>query len=273
MSCGVGETADVFAQRMVSAIDSAGLTLLLSIGHQLGLLDVLAEQRAATSSQIARAANLDERYVREWLGGMTVAGVLDYDPDTVSYTLPAHRAEVLTRTAGPANLARVTQYIPLLAEVEQKIIDCFHNGGGLSYSDYPRFHRVMAERSGEVFDRSLIDVVIPLVPGLLQRLREGIDLADFGCGSGHAVNLMAQTFPASRFTGIDFSGDAIAAGTHEAARRGLTNVTFEDRNLAELSVVGTYDAVTAFDAIHDQADPARVLANIHRSLRLDIPGA
>ncbi|WP_285031856.1 class I SAM-dependent methyltransferase [Mycolicibacterium sp. lyk4-40-TYG-92] len=261
------ETAEVFAQRVVAAIDSAGLTLLLSVGHQVGLLDVLAGRRAATSDQIAEAADLDERYVREWLDGMTAAGVVEYDADTAAYSLPPHRAEVLTRAAGPANLARVTQYIPLLAEVEQKIIHCFRDGGGLSYTDYPRFHEVMAERSGEVFDRSLIDVVLPLVPGLPERLRTGIAVADFGCGSGHAGNLMAEAFPASRFTGIDFSDDAIAAATREAARRGLTNVTFESRNLAELNVVEAYDVVTAFDAIHDQAAPARVLANIHRSLR------
>ena len=96
-------------------------------------------------------------------------------------------------------------------------------------------------------------------------------MADFGCGSGHAINVMAQAFPASRFTGIDFSDEAIAAGIQEAARLGLANATFESHNLPELDnipeKVAAYDVITVFDAIHDQAHPARVLENIYRALR------
>jgi 2-polyprenyl-3-methyl-5-hydroxy-6-metoxy-1,4-benzoquinol methylase len=261
------ETAEEFAERMVAAIDGASLAILLSIGHQTGLLDTMAGLRAATSAQIADAAGLNERYVREWLGGMTTGHVVDYDADAGTYSLPVHRAAVLTRAAGPHNLALVTLFLPQLGEVEQKIIGCFHAGGGLPYSEFKRFHALMAEQSAAVFDIALVDVVLPLVDGLPERLRAGADVADFGCGSGHAINVMAQAFPASRFTGIDFSDEAIATGVQEAARLGLTNATFESHNLAELDKTDAYDIITVFDAIHDQAQPARVLENIHRALR------
>jgi 2-polyprenyl-3-methyl-5-hydroxy-6-metoxy-1,4-benzoquinol methylase len=261
------ETAEQFSGRMVATLDSASLTLLISLGHQTGLLDTMAGLPPATSSSIAEAAGLDERYVREWLGGMTTGRIVDYDADNATYSLPAHRAAVLTRAAGPDNLARVTQFVPLLGEVEQKIIGCFRAGGGLPYSEFPRFHTLMAEESGAMYDAALVDVVLPLVDGLPERLRSGIDAADFGCGSGHAVNVMARAFPASRFTGIDFSKEAIAAGAAEAARTGLANARFESHNLTELDKVAEYDLITVFDAIHDQAQPARVLENIHRALR------
>lgn len=265
------ETSEEFGNRIVAAIDSAGLAILLSVGHQTGLLDRMAELPPSTSAQIAEAAGLNERYVREWLGGVTAAQVVDYDPEKATYALPAHRAAALTRAAGPNNLARVTQFISLLGEVEQKVIDCFRAGGGVPYSDYPRFHTLMAEMSGEVFDATLVDVVLPMVDGLPERLRAGAEVADFGCGSGHAVNLMAQAFPRSRFTGIDFSDAAVAAGAAEAARLGLNNAAFERHDLAHLDKVpektAAYDVITAFDTIHDQAQPARVLANIHRALR------
>ena len=264
------ETAEDFTGRIVAAIDGASLTLLLSIGHQTGLLDALAGLPPSTSAQIAEAAGLNERYVREWLAGMTTGHVVEYDAGTATYSLPAHRAGVLTRAAGPQNLALVAQFLPLLSEVEQKIVGCFHAGGGLSYSEFPRFHALMAEMSGTGFDNALVGVVLPLVDGLAERLRSGIDVADFGCGSGHAINVMAQAFPASRFTGIDFSDEAIAAGIQEAADLGLANATFESHNLAGLdpaSKTGVYDLITVFDAIHDQAQPARVLENIHRALR------
>jgi 2-polyprenyl-3-methyl-5-hydroxy-6-metoxy-1,4-benzoquinol methylase len=252
---------------MVAAMDAASLALLLSIGHQTGLLDTMAGLPPATSAQIAEAAGLNERYVREWLGGMTTGRVVDYDADTATYRLPSHRAGLLTRAAGPDNLAVMAQFLPLHGEVEQKIIRCFHEGGGLSYSEFPRFHKLMAEQSGAVFDAALVGVVLPLVDSLVERLRSGADVADFGCGSGHAINVMAQAFPASWFTGIDFSDEAIATGEEEAARLGLTNATFESHNLAALDKVEAYDVITVFDAIHDQAQPDRVLENIYRALR------
>ena len=179
----------------------------------------MAELPPATSAQIADAAGLSTN-------DMCASGWAAWSPDGSSTStppprrtsLPRHHAAVLTRAAGPDNLARVAQFIPLLGEVEQKIIGCFHNGGGLSYSDYPRFHTLMAEESGEVFDAALVDGILPLVGGLPERLRAGADVADIGCGSGHAVNVMAQAFPASRFTGIDFSDEGLAVGRPRPTR-------------------------------------------------------
>jgi 2-polyprenyl-3-methyl-5-hydroxy-6-metoxy-1,4-benzoquinol methylase len=261
------ETAEEFAGRIVSVLDGASLAILLSIGHQTGLLDTMAGLGAATSAQIADAAGLDERYVREWLGGMTTGHVVDYDPGAGTYSLPAHRAALLTRAAGPDNLAVVAQFLPQLASVEQKIVGCFREGGGLPYSEFPRFHALMAEQSAAVYDAALVDVVLPLVDGLPERLSSGADVADLGCGSGHAINVMARAFPNSRFTGIDFSVEAIATGVAEAARLGLTNAAFESHNLTQLDKTDAYDVITVFDAIHDQAQPARVLENIHHALR------
>src|SRR5689334_6498477 len=144
------DTTEEFAERMIGAIDSASLAILLSIGHQTKLFDTMAGLPAATSDQIADAAGLNERYVREWLGGVVAGRVVDYDPAARTYSLPQHRGAVLTRAAGPDNLARVAQFISLLGEVEQKVLGCFDRGGGLTYSEYPRFHKLMAETSGEV---------------------------------------------------------------------------------------------------------------------------
>ena len=261
------ETTEQFAERMMSAIDGAGVAIIASIGHQTGLFDTMSCLPPSTSAQIAAAGGLTERYVREWLGGMAVSRVIDYDAAGQTYVLPPHHAAVLTRAAGPDNVARLAQFIPLLGEVEQKIIGCFRDGGGLPYSEFPRFHALMAEQSGEVFDAALIDVILPLVDGLADRLRAGVDVADFGCGSGHAVNVMAQVFPASRFTGIDFSEEGLAVGSAEAARLGIGNASFERHDAAAMTTPDAYDVITAFDAIHDQAKPARVLANIYQALR------
>ena len=159
--------------------------------------------------------------------------------------------------------------MPLLAQIEQPLIECFRHGGGVPYAAFPRFQQVMADISGVVHDAALIDTTLPLVPGLPARLQAGIDVADIGCGSGHAVNLMAQAFPNSRFVGYDFSEEGAGAGRDEAKRLGLTNARFEARDVTALDAPEQFDLITAFDAIHDQAQPARVLSGIAEALRPD----
>jgi SAM-dependent methyltransferase len=259
--------AEAFAERMVGVLNEASLALMTSIGHQLDLFDTLAGLPPATSPRIAAVAGLQERYVREWLGAMTTSGVVEYDPAARTYRLPPEHAAALTRAAGPASVAGITQLVPLLATVEAPLIACFRDGGGVPYARYQDFHRLMAEMSATVNDAALLPVIVPLVPGLADRLRKGIEVADIGCGSGHAINLLAGAFPASRFTGYDFSEQGIGAARREARRMGLGNATFELRDVTDLGELDRFDLITAFDAIHDQAHPAAVLAGIAAALR------
>src|SRR5262249_790242 len=131
--------AEEYGLRMLGVVNDAAVALLLSIGHQTGIFDCMATLAPATSHEIASAAGLNERYVREWLGGMVCAAVVEYDEKKDTYHLPAQHAAVLTRAAGTDNVAKIAQYIALLGEVEQRIIGCFRNGGGLPYTEFSRF--------------------------------------------------------------------------------------------------------------------------------------
>src|SRR5262249_35806121 len=125
---------------------------------------------------------------------------------------------------------------------------------------------LQAEESAQIHDGGLIEVTLPLVDGLADRLRTGIDVIDVGCGHGHAANLIADSFPASCVTGIDISEQGIAAAKAEADRLRLSNARFELGD-ALLLEPGSYDLVTAFDVIHDLPRPAETLAAIHTALR------
>ena len=125
----------------------------------------------------------------------------------------------------------------------------------------------MDEDSRSFVDAALVGVVVPLVEGLDARLRAGIDVADVGCGSGHAINVLAREYPASRFVGFDFSEEAIGRANAEARSMGLTNARFELCDAATLDQPEAFDLVTAFDAVHDQAHPGQVLAAIARATR------
>jgi 2-polyprenyl-3-methyl-5-hydroxy-6-metoxy-1,4-benzoquinol methylase len=169
-------------------------------------------------------------------------------------------------------MAVFAQYIALLGGVEDDVVECFKQGGGVPYARYPRFHAVMAEDSGQSVLSSLESHVLPLVPGLPDRFATGIRMLDVGCGSGRILNRLAERYPNSRFTGVDLSPEAIGTAHAEASKKGLRNVEFLIRDVSDFDETAepeAFDVITAFDAIHDQAKPLNVLKGICRALKAD----
>src|SRR4029450_330664 len=264
--------AEAFAERLLRALNDGGLCLMVSIGHRVGLFDAMRELPPATSDEIARRAGLNERYVREWLGAVVTSRLVDVDPESNRYFLPPEHAAFLTRAAEADNIAVFTQYISLLGSVEDEIVECFKNGGGVPYAKFPRFHAVMAEDSGQSVLPSPESPIVPLIPGLADRLAAGMQMLDVGCGRGRIMNRLAELYPKSRFTGIDLSSEAILTAWQEAAEKRLRNVEFivtDLSNFDEKAEAEAFDLVTTFDAIHDQAKPLNVLKGIYRTLKSD----
>jgi ubiquinone/menaquinone biosynthesis C-methylase UbiE len=129
----------------------------------------------------------------------------------------------------------------------------------------------MAEDSGQSVLSTLDSHIVPLVPGLDVRLQQGIKVLDVGCGAGRIINKLAAMYPASHFTGIDLSAEAIAKGESESQNAAaLKNVEFIIQDLSDFHETAPdlrYDLITTFDAIHDQGKPLNVLKGIHRALK------
>jgi hypothetical protein len=215
------QKADAFAGRLMGALNGGAFCLMASIGHRTGLFDAMREQPLMTSGEIATRAGLNERYVREWLGAMVTAGVIDVDPPSPHVHPASEHAAFLTRPAGADNIGVFTQYIALLGGVEDAIVECFRKGGGVPYEQFPRFHEVMAEDSGQSVLSSLESHILPLVPGLVEELERGVRVLDVGCGRGRIMIRLAERFPRSRFVGMDLSEHAVKGARNEAAARGL----------------------------------------------------
>jgi SAM-dependent methyltransferase len=259
------ERAAAFADQLFGYYTGGFVTFMIDLGVRTGLLDAVAEG-PATSTRLAARAGLQERYVREWLGAVATAGIVDYNPATATYTLPAEHAVCLTGDT-ELNVAPLSLLAGLLAQHIQPVATAFREGGGVPYAAYrPEFTDVMDALSRGTLDGVLVEGIVPLVTGLADRLHAGIDVADIGCGTGHSTNLLARAFPASTFVGYDLAIDAIDRGRAEAREYGLSNVAFDVLDVTNLPPDPPRGAVFAFDAIHDQTDPAGVLRAVFDAL-------
>jgi len=195
-----------FCDRMFNIINDGGLALMISIGHQTGLFDVMATLPSATSEEIATAAQLNERYTREWLAAMVSGRIVEYASAEKRYLLPSDHSSWLTRAAGMNNLAAHTQGIAMLGEMEEKIVQCFKNGGGVPYVEYIGLHNIL-ESIDESETKKIIIKEIISIYHMSERLEEGIQVADMGCGIGDLLIPMAMQFPNSNFVGYDLSSE------------------------------------------------------------------
>jgi SAM-dependent methyltransferase len=262
------ERAREFAGQLMSLYTGSMLSFMVDLGYKTGLFEAAAKG-PGTSQEIAERAGLNERYVREWLGAMTTGSIFNYDAASGAYSLPAEHAICLSGETG-FNLAPMSQMLAHLGKQVHKVADAFENGGGVPYSEFrPEFTEVMDSIGRRRYDELLVSGYLPAARGLQERLREGIRVADIGCGSGHCVNIMAREYPNSTFVGYDIAEDAIAKGNTEAKEMRLSKARFEVLDVTKIPPEPKFDLITAFDAIHDQVDPAVVLQRASDALAPD----
>jgi 2-polyprenyl-3-methyl-5-hydroxy-6-metoxy-1,4-benzoquinol methylase len=257
--------AEEFGGRMAATMNGAMLALAISVGHRTGLYDALAELEPATSDQIAEQTGLRERYVREWLAGQLVGGIVEHDPDAGTWWIPREHALSLTRAAGPNNFAFLAGGVSRFGELEDDVLAAFRDRGGVPWSRMERLQEWQSELSAGYYHHAL-DAALGFAPGLVERLGEGIDVLDAGCGHGHVSVRIADAFPASRIVGYDRAPASIAAARSRAGRLGLTNARFEVHDIGDLEA-RAYDLLLALDVVHDLGRPHETLRAIRSALR------
>jgi len=276
----MADGAKSFADKMVDILNYGSLNLAMGLGYRAGLFDVMDDAaRPCRVEEICAPADLSPRYVKEWLGVMVCGGIVELVPGDDGedrFLLPKTHGDVLARRAGSGNLGVYAQEIPLLtASVMEQVFERFSSGDGIAYDQYPDFHDFMAQLGDAKHRQGMVDVFLPSVDNgrLVHAMQTGIDVCDLGCAQGVAAILMAKAFPASRFTGIDISGEALEVARTDAAQQGLQNIRFELRDAAELrhpnDLSGSFDYITAFDALHDQTRPLEALQGVVELLKAD----
>lgn len=255
--------------RAVVDFGAVHIASLIMIGDELGLYRALDEAGPLTSAELAARTGTHERYVREWANAHAASGYLTYHSDTGRYSLSPEQALAFAHEDGPAFIVGAFQTAVAASRIRERMTEAFRTGEGVGWHehDHALFHGV------ERFFRSsyvgnLVGSWIPALDGVEARLRDGIRVADVGCGHGASTILMAQAFPSSEFVGFDYHAESIAEANVRARKAGVAgNCRFEVASAKTFP--GRYDLVTVFDALHDMGDPAGASRHVLQALAPD----
>jgi SAM-dependent methyltransferase len=263
-------TTQEFVTKVV--MDAAGMVAirLCAIGNHLGIFKNLFAEGPATSEQLATRMGLNERYVREWIYGMSAAGYLEFDKQSRKATLPAALVPVLVDEGGPAYQGGLFKMFTGLMQPFNELVTAFQKGGGITYATYdPMFWEGLEANSCVRYRNLLVSQWLPEMPDVKARLEQGGSFADFGCGAGRSTVELAKAFPKARFYGFDLFEPNIAKAKANAREAGVEDrIDFRVHDISK-GVPEKFDIVATFDLIHDMADPKGGLRALRQAVRDD----
>ena len=248
------------------------VSLLIHLGDRLGLYRAMAGAGAVSSTELAERTGLAERWVREWVSAQAAARLVEHhpgaddEPDRFELT-PAGRS-VLVEEDGSLFAAIGAFDGPLEIDFVDDLAECFRTGIGLPYDRRgPRGAHQTERTLGPWARLALVPVILPMLDGVVEKLEAGATVVDVGCGSGVALEAMAQAYPSSRFVGYDPSRHAVERARARTAS--LDNVEIVPGRAEELPAEAAFDLALTFDCLHDMTRPDDALAAIRSALRDD----
>lgn len=259
---------EAFLEKFTGFLAGTTTIGLLAVADRSGLNSYLGENPTGTAAEIAEGARLDQRYVIEILSGLAAAGVVEYDPATSNFTLPPEHALFLGSDTSPYFMGGWLDMLPSVMSQVEGVASATIHGGGVGFEEFGGTIIRGIDRgnapSQKIF---LTSKWLPAIPGMVERLEQGIRVADIGSGSGTAAILMAQAYPNSEFFGYDLSEDSVAVARSRSGD--LQNVEFHEYTAEDIPTRPGFDLITSFDVIHDLADPKSGLRRIREAMRPD----
>jgi len=257
---------DSFIQRAVLDLSAGYGGVMVSIGGKLGLYKALAGAGPLSAGELSARTACAERYVREWLNSQAASGYLTYHAVSDTYELSPEHALVLADEDSPYYIPNAWNTPASMWLDEGKSLEAFKSGKGVSWGDHAgRLFCGVAAFYRNAYRASLVSEWLPALDGVVERLKEGIDVADIGCGHGHSSVLIAEAFPSSRVHGFDVHAPSIDTARRVAAEAFVTERTrFDVAGAADYR--GSYGLICFFDCLHDLGDPVAAAQNAFQRL-------
>jgi len=260
--------ADALKHNMFGVISCSLLMTTIRLGHDLGLFHELNTNGPSTSEKLAKSTELSPRHVYEWCLNAAANGILEYDETNDTFALPPEHAGILDSDEGLMPLMcglveNISYQYPLLK-------DAYQTDGGVFWGDM----RGIADACKGFFKpiyEQLLPLWIDLSPTLKAHMtKQGIQIADVGCGCGISTCSLASLFPNANILGVDNHAKSIEEAKEEIAARKVTNAdarVVDSHVWADDGEQGTYDIITMFDCFHDMSDPEGVAVEALKALK------
>jgi SAM-dependent methyltransferase len=256
------ERRDALVERLFGASLGALDVLTVYLGDRLGLYRGLDELGAAKPEELAAAAGLNERYVREWLEQQARSGILEVDGER-RFSLPEGHAEPLLDETSLNYVAPFGKLVVSCVRPIDALLEAFRTGDGIPYADYGAdMHEGQAEFTRPIFENLLGTEWLPAVPDVHERLQADppARVADVACGQGYSSLAIARAYPKVHVDGIDLDAASIAAAKEHLAGSGLDDrVVFHQKDAAAPELQEQYDLVYMHESLHDMSYPVDVL--------------
>ena len=196
---------NAFVGQMLTDLGGASSVALVRLGDALGLYKTLQTKGPLTSSDLAKAAKVDERYLREWLSHQSASNYLSYDAVSEEFSLPPEQAMVFANEESPVYMMGGFDLMEALIENRPKVQAAFKSGGGIAWGEQAHcMFCAVARFFRPGYHNNLVSAWLPALTGVTEKLEKGARVADVGCGHGWSTVEMAKAFPKSEFVGFDF---------------------------------------------------------------------
>jgi 2-polyprenyl-3-methyl-5-hydroxy-6-metoxy-1,4-benzoquinol methylase len=238
------------------------------LGVRLGYYRALSEGGSASSQELADRSGTYERYAREWLEQQAICGILEVDDERCDakrrrYTLPEPYREVLVDEESLNYLGALPILLAGALRPLQSVVQAYRTGGGVAYGDYgDDLIEGQAGMNRAMFLKEMGSSWLPKIPDVHHRLLTDppARVADVGAGAGWSSIAIARNYPKAKIDGFDLDPPSVEMARQNARRAGIDErVKFHVRDAADPKFAGQYDLVTAFECIHDMADPISAL--------------
>ena len=266
------EVTGALADRVFGAGLGAFELITVALGERLGLYRALADDGPMTAPELSGAAGVDARYTREWCEQQAAAGFLKVEdsaaaPDDRRFTLPAGSESVLLDPESPAYLMPIAGFLESVGRILPLLESAYRTGRGVPYGDYQVQH-AQGAFNRPAFTGQLVQEWLPQIPDVDATLSGGGSVAEFGCGEGWAAIALAIGYPAIRVDAFDLDAPSIESAREHATAAGVGDrVRFVVADVADPALSGSYDAVFAFEMLHDLAYPVEALRAARRLAR------
>jgi 2-polyprenyl-3-methyl-5-hydroxy-6-metoxy-1,4-benzoquinol methylase len=253
---------DALVERLFGATLGALDVASVYIGVRLGLYGALRDRGPSSAPELAEAARLNERYVREWLEQQATSGILEVD-DERRYSLPPGHDEALLEETSLNYIAPVGKLVVACLRPIDAVLAAYRSGDGVPYAEYgDDLHEGQAEFTRPMFENLLGSEWFPGIPEVHERLQADppARVADVACGQGFSTMAIAHAYPKARVDGLDLDEASIEAARENLAGSGVEDrVTFHHRDAADPGLQGQYELVYMHESLHDLSYPVDVL--------------